>query len=65
MEYKMEMRLILFFAVWDIRYLVNYLFYKLWGLREGKMDKCIKNEKYSHQNTLQTNELRPCPKYQG
>ena len=52
MEYKMWMRLILFFTVWDIRYLVNCLFYKLQGLREIKMDKFITKEKYSRQNTL-------------
>ena len=52
MERKMGMRLILLFTLWDIRYLVNYLFYKLQGLKEGKMDKFIPNEKYGHQNTL-------------
>ena len=35
MEYRIGMRLILFFADWDIRYLVNCLFYKLQGLKEG------------------------------
>ena len=43
------MRLILFFTVLDIRYVVNCLFYKLQGLKEGKMDKFIANGKYSHQ----------------
>ena len=52
MENKIGMRLILFFTVWDILYLVNYLFYKLQGLRERKMGKFIRNEKYSHENTL-------------
>ena len=32
----MGIKLILFFKVWDIRYLVNCLFYKLQGLKEGK-----------------------------
>ena len=46
----MGMRLILFFTVWDIRYLANCLFYKLKGLKERKMDTIIANKKYSHQN---------------
>ena len=52
MEYKMRMRLIFFFTAWDIRYLENCLFYKLQGLKEGKIDKFISNE---------TNQLRLCP----
>ena len=52
MEYKMWMRLILFFTVLDIRYLMNCLFYKLQCLVEGKMEKFITYGKYSHQNTL-------------
>ena len=52
MEYKMGMRLILLFTVWNILDLVNCLFYKLQGLREGKMDKFIASEKYSRQKTL-------------
>ena len=52
MEYKMGMRLIFFFTVWDIRYLENCLFYKLQGLKERKIDKFIANE---------TNQLRLCP----
>ena len=32
----MGMTLILFFTGWDIRYLVNCLFYKLQDLNEGK-----------------------------
>ena len=51
-EYKMAMRLILFFTVWDKGYLVNCLFYKFHGLREEKMEKFIAYGKYSHQNTL-------------
>ena len=31
---------------------------------ERKMDKSIANEKYSHPNTLLTNQLRLCPQYQ-
>ena len=48
----MAMRLILFFTVWDKGYLMKFLFYKLLGLREEKMDKFITDEKYSYQNTL-------------
>ena len=48
----MMMRLILLFAVWNKRYLVNCLFYKLQGLREEKMDKFIANEKYIAIRTL-------------
>ena len=55
-EYKLEMRLILLLTVQSIGYLVNFPFYKLQGLRERKMDKFIANEKYNHQNTLQTNQ---------
>ena len=44
MEYKMGMRLMLSFTVWDIGYLVNCPFYKLRGLRERKIDKFIENE---------------------
>ena len=51
MQYKMGMRLILFSTVWDIRYLVSCLFCKLQGLKKGKIDTFIANEKYSHQNT--------------
>ena len=43
MEYEMGMRLILIFAVCAIGYLMNCLFYKLQGLREGKIDKLIAN----------------------
>ena len=64
MEYKMGMRLILFFTVWDIGYLVNCIFYKLQGLRE-KMVKFIPNEKFGYQNPLSTNQLRLCAQYQG
>ena len=46
MEYKMGMRLILFFTAWDIEYLVKWPFYNLQGLREGKIDKFIANEKH-------------------
>ena len=52
MEYKMGMRLTLLFTVWDLRYLVNCLFCKLQGLKEGEMDKFITNKKHSHQNNL-------------
>ena len=52
MECKMGMRLILFFTVSDIRYLMNCLFSKFQGLKEGKMDKFITNKKYNNQNTL-------------
>ena len=45
MEYKMLMRLIFFFTVW-------YIFGELPGLKEGKKDKFIADEKCSHQNTL-------------
>ena len=45
MEYEMWMRLIFFFTIWDI-------FGELQGLKEGKKDKFIANEKYNHQNTL-------------
>ena len=51
MEYNMVTRLIFFFTFWDKGYLVNYLFFKLEGLREEKMDKFIADEKYSHPNT--------------
>ena len=51
MEYKMAMRLTLFFTAWDKVYLANCLFYKLQGLMEEKMDKFIANEKHSHPNT--------------
>ena len=45
MEYKMWMRIIFFFPVWDI-------FGELQSLKAGKKDKFIANEKNSHQNTL-------------
>ena len=45
MEYKMWIRLIFFFTAWG-------MFVELQGLKEGKNDKFIANEKYSHQNTL-------------
>ena len=45
MENKIGMILIFFFTVWNI-------FGELQGLKEGKRDKFIGNEKYSHQNTL-------------
>ena len=48
----MWIRLILFLTVWNIRYLVNCLLYRLQGLKVRKMDKHIANEKYSHENTL-------------
>ena len=51
MEYKMGMRFILFFTVLYKRYLGNYLFYKLQGLKEGEIDKFLTNKKYNHQNT--------------
>ena len=45
MKYKMWMRIIFFFTVWGI-------FGELQGLKAGKKDKFIADEKYSHQNTL-------------
>ena len=64
MKYKMWTGLILFFTVWDIDiwWIASY---ELQGLTERKMDKFIDNEKYSHQNTLWTNQLRLFPQYQG
>ena len=52
MEYKMVIRLTLFFIVWDKGYLVNFLFYKFQSLREEKMDKFIANENYIAIRTL-------------
>ena len=45
MEFKRWLRLILFFTIWDIRYLLNCLFYKLKGLKGRKTDKFIANKK--------------------
>ena len=41
MDYKMGMRFVLFFTVWETGYLLNCLFYKLQGLRKRKIDKFI------------------------
>ena len=49
MEYKIGLRLILFFAICIFGELPVY---KLQDLKEEKMGKFIEKKNYSHQNTL-------------
>ena len=61
MEYRLGMRLILFFADWDIRYLVDCLFYKLQGLKGRKWTNLlqIKNITIKILYKLTSNDFSP------